>query len=172
MEWCDQSGSFWTHGYSRCKNEHHFHIQKWRCPSLVMGVLCCCKKWKSWLYEGHHAFFKSIKPFFFYKDAGAFGAETKACDQWTILQDSHPKVYIQIYWSLVLVSRNIFLSGCTVFRFKSDWKYWVLSLNWKKAVITKEDLWSSSFFKWGMGQNYSGEVTEAFKHLHAAFIGV
>jgi len=53
-----------------------------------MGVLFCCRKWKASLFEYQAILAKMVMPL-------------ELDDQWTFLQDSHPKVYIQIYLSLV-----------------------------------------------------------------------
>ncbi len=68
--------------------------QAWRRSSLVMGVFYFSRKWKSWLYEGHHGFFEVLGHFG--KNCDAFGAKTEDDDQRTFLQDNHPKVYFQI----------------------------------------------------------------------------
>ena len=98
------------------------------------GVLFCSRKWKSWLYEGHHEFFEVSSHFG--KDGDAFSLQTDAW--WTFLKNSHPKVFIQIYWSLVQGSVvECSWVACTVFRFKSHWKHLMeledqrLSMIWK-----------------------------------------
>jgi len=157
----------------RClvKKEHHLHGQTWRRSSLVMGVLCCRRKWKSWLCMKD--IMNSLKyQAILEKMVIPSVQKLKLDDQWSFLQDSDPKVHIQIYWSLVQASvvEHPRLA-CTVFRFKSHWKYLVEFEESSDNVKTKDCQWSGSFFYRGMGQDCSWAVTEASKHLKAAFIG-
>jgi len=89
--------------------EHHLHGQTWTWSSLVMGVLFCCRKWKASLFEYQAILAKMVMPL-------------ELDDQWTFLQDSHPKVYIQIYLSLV---QGWVVECSWVFRSKSYWTYLV-----------------------------------------------
>ncbi len=110
MEWCDQIWIFLTHISVVClvikrqslwADGHYLHGQTWRWTCFVMGVFYCYMKWKYLPYDGLD-------------------------DQWTFLQDIHPKVYIHTYWSLVQGSvMECSWKACSAFKCKSHWKYLV-----------------------------------------------
>jgi len=89
-------------------------------------VLCCRRKWKSWLYKGHHTFFEVSSHFG--KDCDA---ETEAW--WSM---DFPAVFFQ--GSV----EERFWVACTVFRFTSHGKY--LAEIWSKQIVkTKDYQWSA-----------------------------
>jgi len=148
--------------YVWCK-KRHLHGQKWRRSSLVIWVLCCCRKWKSCLYEGHHEFFEVSSHC--KDDVRPSGQRLKLDDQWT--SSIIPKCTSKSTWAWF---RD---QSCSWPVQSSDWTL-IESIWWnlKKTVDSmKPKIMSNlqAFLKWGMGQGCSREVTKASKHLNAAF---
>lgn len=83
---------------------------------LVIGVLCCYRKWNSWLYEGHYGFFEV---------SGLFGKNCEAfsafIDAWWLMDlpaGQHPNVYKSTEASLKGSIVECTWVTCSVFKFK------------------------------------------------------
>lgn len=102
----NESRTFWISGMSDAKKAKAYkqkktisncQIRRW--TSLLMGLLCCmgdCLKYQAIVAKTGMPSVQKLK----------------LDDRLSFLQDSHPKVYIQIYLSLVLQESFVmFLSG-------------------------------------------------------------
>ncbi len=106
--------AFWTHrsvsGAKKAKLMSRRTSSPW--SNMEVDLSCyggafCCRKWKSWLYEGHHRFFEVSSRFG--KDCDVFGAETEAW--WPMVL--HPWVvlmYVLFFTQVSLLSHFHFPS--------------------------------------------------------------
>ncbi len=175
MEWCDQTGTFWPmdQEYVWCKTGKPYEqkntismLKHGGGPVLLWGCFAVAG-------NGNRDCMKNIMDSLEYQAILAMirmsSVQRLKLD---VQQDSHPKVYIQIYLCFVqgLVIECPWVT-CSIFRLKFHWKYLVEFEESSNNMKTKDYQWSASFFKWGMGQDCNREVTEESKHLQAVFIG-